>query len=306
MPDARRTLATRRLRPYTVGVNTTLALYACVTAGAIVQCGVILAVRRFSPIECAVVFLCLLVPPAGWFLFIRICSTWSDAADNLFLGLLVGMLAAGWCLMDQAPVSMTATAIVSLTVTFWAAMWPFNLYSVWIYPALAMSLVVFTLTFGPWTPPRRARLLLYTWSMVAAAAIAAASVHWWAILIDANWLEQHPELRLAPAAAVLMGAQFFVFAELVAGMAFLLPFYDFRRVDADYADRLISSYEADSRPSALGITLILLQTAVLLALRRWGASMETAGLSAAMLAAISHGTLSGEDAGAVARGASST
>jgi hypothetical protein len=278
-------------------VGTTRELFACVGAGALVQCMLILKARRFPPSDWAYVLLLMLVPPTGWFFFIRICSTWNDAFDALIVGLMIGMALAGWFLLEQAPARMTSTAVVSLTVTFWAALWPHRFYAVWVCPALAMSAAVLALTFGPWTPPRPARLLLYAWSMFAAAAIAAESVHWSKIMIDENLLSQYSEFRLAPIEAALMGAQFFVFMELSMGLMFLLQ----GRRDDDYAESLVSSYDAASRPSLIGIALVLLQTVVLVVLRRSGASLENAGISASMLVALSHGALTGEDAGARAR-----
>jgi len=278
-------------------VDNSWALNGCLIAGALVQCALILKARRFPPAGWALALALLLVPPALWFGFITICSTMNDAADSLLIGLAGGITVASMYVMEQAPTRLTATGLVSLTVTFWAAQWPAVRHADWFFLAVLMSAAVLVLTFGPWTPPKPARLALYAWSMVAAASIAAGSLTW-KMLNDTNTLNQNPEERLAPIQAVLIGAQFFVFMELVTGLILIIPFDERRKGDPRYVDHLISSYDAASRPSPLGIGLILLQTAALIIARRSGATLENEAISISLLAALGHGALTGEDAGA--------
>lgn len=276
-----------------------LALDAWLTIGAFVQCALILHARGFRVRDRIVPLAGLLLVPAFWFVFITICSTTADAAEAYFLGLTFGLTVSGVWVIAEAPPRLTATSLLSLTVTFWAVYRPITPRPDWFVAAVVMSALAALFAVSGWNPPSPLRAALYAWSLAAAAATVASGLskpvaH---TLLDYTHVLP-PDLSVVE--ALLTGAQYFLFMQLFTGLILFLPIGS-GKSGLKYADRLIASYDAGARLSWKGLAVLLGQAAALYWARRAGGQVRSELVSLATIAALAHGAMTGEDAGVARR-----
>ena len=273
-----------------------LAVDVWVTIGALVQCALILRARGFDYRDRVVPLAALLLIPAFWFGFITICSTTADAAEAYLIGLIFGLTISGVWVISEAPPRLTATSLLSLTVTFWAAVHlPNGWRPDWFYPAVFMSAVGIVFAVGGWTPPVLVRAALYAWSLAAASAIIASGVSTKVAYALTDYHHTVPA-GLNVAEALLTGAQYFLFMQLLTGLILFLPI---SKDDSGlkYADRLVASYDAGARLRWTGVAVLLGQAAALYWASRAGGEVQSEFVSLATVAALAHGAMTGEDAG---------
>ena len=198
-----------------------LALDVWLTIGALVQCALILRARGFDYRDRVVPLAALLLIPACWFGFITLCGSTADAAECYLIGLAFGLTISGVWVISEAPPRLTATSLLSLTVTFWAAYRP-QYRPDWFYAAAFMSFVAALVAVGGWNPPAPLRGALYAWSLAAAAAIIASGVSTKVAHALLDYQHAMPA-GLNVAEALLTGAQYFLFMQLLTGLILFLP-----------------------------------------------------------------------------------
>ncbi|MFI5361528.1 MAG: hypothetical protein ACHQ49_06120 [Elusimicrobiota bacterium] len=281
-------------------MNTVLALDFWVLFGAVAQCAMVLYSRRFRAHDWILPLILLVGGPAAFFGYITICSNSLEAAKIILIGFLFGLGGAALFVAEAAPARLNATALLSLTVTFWIVCAPLGSLPGWLWGAVPMSLIVAAYCAGPWKPPVPARLALYAWALAAAIVVAAA-----ALPARTEGLLMEPERSaaagFAPFEAVVVGAQFFLIFQLGVGLYLMLGL-EKRMGDWNYADIVVARYDVDSRLSWSGFAALLGQAAALAWARRRGGEMNSQLVGLAAVAALAHAAMTGADAkGAEAR-----
>jgi hypothetical protein len=275
-------------------MKSALELDVWLLTGAVVQCVLILRSRRFKPHDWIVPLGILLAAPAAIFVYFTTFSTVQDAAKAFILGLGIGLTGAAAYVMEAAPARLNTTALLSLTVTFWAACDAGRPRPDWFLAAVMMSAAVALFALAPWRPPKAVRLALYVWSFAAAAAVVANGIPARAAHAVINASTAFPS-PVTPLEAALTGAQYLLFMQLAVGMALILP-VGVDKKGRSYADRLIASYDADSRLSWAGLAVILGQAAALVWARREGGEIQSRMTGLAVFTALAHGAMNGGDA----------
>jgi hypothetical protein len=279
-------------------VTSLLAVDVWVTIGALVQCALILRARGFDYRDRVVPLAALLLIPAAWFGFITLCGSTADAAESYLIGLAFGLTISGACVISEAPPRLTATSLLSLTVTFWAVYRP-QYRPDWFYAAVFMSLVAALVAVAGWNPPGLVRAAIYAWSLAAAAAIIAGGVSTKVAYALTDYHHTVPA-GLNIAETLLTGAQYFLFMQLLTGLILFLPISE-KEHGLKYADRLVAGYDAGARLRWTGVAVLLGQAAALYWARRAGGEIQSEFVSLATVAALAHGAMTGEDAGAAPR-----
>lgn len=274
-------------------MTSALAVDVWVLIGACVQCALILRARRFKPGDAALALGLLCAMPLLALLSMAATPRADRTIGLAFIGLGLGVICAGFYVMNQAPARLTTAGLVSLTATFWIALRPEHPLSGWNFLAALLSAGALVAGFGPWRPPRAARLLLYLWFLFAAAAVAATELSGeavYALILRAA----DAVSPLTIAEAVLTGAQAFLLVQFSAGLMMAIPSDQDDRA-AKFEERLVDSYD-DERLGWKAAVAIAAQTAVLVYARsRGGASAnELVGLAAIL--ALAHGAMTGDAA----------
>jgi hypothetical protein len=272
-------------------VNPLVRFDAILLAGAALQCALVLASRRFRPQDWFLPLFVLVGGSLAFFGFLRICSPdISEIADSFIVGFAMSIVVSSLFVAEAAPPRLSPTALLSLTITFWAAYWVGNMSHAWLVPALAMTLVTVLFAAGFWSAFTPARLLLQAWSLMLAAALSADGVPARVAAMLKDW--RHEELApTLPTVEVLMaGAQFFLLAQMACGLILL------------YDEKTWSAWAPsgrDERPRPAAVVALLVQGSVFLWMRHAG---ENSGglLALATFGALAHGAMSGDDAASAA------
>lgn len=275
-------------------MTSALAVDFLVLLGAAAQCTLVLRARRFAAADrnTALGLLCGL--PVAFLGFMGVIRRADSTVGLGFIGLGLGGIGAGYYMMMKAPARVTAAGLVSLTATFWVAFYPGAPFPGWFIPAASMSVYSVIYAFGPWEQPPVARLLLYLWFLLAAAAIAASGLSSeavYALILRAG--DSVNPLSIGEAA--LTGAQGFLLVQFVIGL-FLMLADDEQRRREKFANRVVASFDPGGRLGWRAAVMILAQAAVLAYARREGAAAQSELLSLAALAALAHGAMTGDDA----------
>lgn len=136
--------------------------------GAVVQCALVLRARRFRAHDWIMPLLLLIGVSAGWFGFILLCSSVPSAAEIFPIGFFFALTACGLFVADSAPPRLSAAALLSLTVSFWAVYWTGGLSRTWLFPAIPMSAAALWFAWYPRMTPLPGRMALQAWSLSAA------------------------------------------------------------------------------------------------------------------------------------------
>lgn len=196
---------------------------ALLLTGATVQCALVLFSRRFRPQDWLLPLFLLIGGSAGFFIFLRICSPdISTIADSAIVGFLMALGAASIYVAEYAPPRLNPTALISLTITFWAVYRTGSLSHSWLVPALAMTLLSVLFAAGLWSSSMPARMLFQGWSLMLAAVLSADGVP----ARVASFLQDYRKDELAPTITTLevliAGAQFFLLAQMASGLVLLI------------------------------------------------------------------------------------
>jgi len=256
--------------------------------GALAQCALVLRARRFRPHDWIMPLFLLIGVSAGWFGFIRLCSNVPSAAEAFPLGFFFALTACGLFVADAAPPRLSAAALLSLTVTFWAVYLSGGLSRVWLYPAIPMSAAALWFAWAPQAIPLPGRMALQAWSLSAAAAIAVVGLplRVMSVMVDYRVTELAPALSLGE--ILITGAQVFLFAMLAAGVVLLFDQGTWR---GWYPS------DKDARPSGTAVIALFAQGAVLAWALRRGGQVQGQFVALSVLGALAHGAMTGDDAG---------
>jgi hypothetical protein len=267
-------------------------LDAWLLLGAAAQCALILKARRFQYKDWFLPLFILLGMSLAWFLFIALCSDWKSSADAFPVGFCLGVVGAAVCVAEAAPPQLNPTALLSLTITFWAAYAGGAFSRAWLIPGAVMTVGTFLFAAGIFRRLIPARFLLQGWALAAAAALAADNIP--ARVASAVWDYRKEELApgLPPAEILLTGAQFFLFALLLGG---LIMIFDPETWRAWYP----TGRGDDERPGWIAAIVLVAQGAVLFWARRAGGAAQSQLLALATFAAVAHGAMTGADAAGV-------
>lgn len=255
--------------------------------GAVVQCVLVLRARRFELHDWVLPLLLLIGGSLGWFGFIVICSDVANAAPVFFIGFLLALSASGLFLADAAPPRLSAPALLSLTITFWAVYWTGGLSRAWLVPAVPMTAASLWFAWYPQMTPAQARLVLQAWSLSAAAAIAVLGIPTHVPSVMGDYRVEELAHTLSAAETFVTGAQALLFAMLACGVLML--------VDPDTWRGWVPSKD-DRPPRWSAIVVLMGQGAVLTWALRRGAEVQGQLFALSVLGALAHGAMTGEDA----------
>jgi hypothetical protein len=267
--------------------------------GAAAQCVLVLKARRFRSIDWLLPLFLLIGGSAGYFCFIVICSgpagpsggfQIGPAADTFVVGYGMALAGAATFVAAYAPLRLNATALLSLTLTFWAAYHAGGLSHDWFYPGLAMSAGALLFAAGRWRTSVPARMALQAWSLAAAAVVAADGVPARVAAVLKDYKKEETAHTLSPLEVLVTGAQFFLCAQMAVGL--ILMVMD----DETRAAWYPSSDAADDRPSWPAFAALAVQGAAFAWLRRSSGDVQGEGMALAVFAALAHGAMTGEDA----------
>ena len=269
-------------------MNPFVRVDALLLAGAALQCTLVLASRRFRPQDWLLPLFILIGGSAGFFGFLRLCSAdISTTADVAVVGFVMALGASAVFIAELAPPRLNPTALLSLTITFWAAYLMGDLSRVLLVPGLVMTLAVVLFAAGVWVSSMNARMALQAWSLVAGAALAADGVPARVAAMYKDYHTDETAAALLPLEVFVSGAQFFLVA-LMAGGLFML-------FDGKTSFAWMPS-QKDERPRVAAIIVLLAQGAAFVGLRRAGGQYPAGLLALATFAALAHGAMSGDDA----------
>jgi hypothetical protein len=264
---------------------------ALILTGAAVQCALVLASRRFRPRDWFLPLFILIGGSAGFLGFLRLISPdISTIADAAIVGFGMALTASSLCVAESAPPRLSPAALLSLTITFWAAYQAGGMSSGWLIPALAMT--VFTVLFaaGLWSSSMPMRMFLQSWSLLLAAGLSADGVPARVAAMLKHYNKEEIAPSLATVEVLIAGAQFFLLAQMATGLILV------------FDRKTWSAWEPsgrDERPRPAAVVGLLVQAALFVWLRRAGD--DPGGLVAlATFAALAHGAMSGADAAGAA------
>jgi hypothetical protein len=264
---------------------------ALLLTGAALQCSLVLASRRFRPRNWFLPLLILIGGSAGFLGFLRLVSPdISTIADAAIVGFGMALIATGLLVAESAPPRLTPAALLSLTITFWAAYKMGGMSSGWLIPALAMTAVTVLFAAGVWSRSMPMRLFLQAWSLILAAGLSADGVPARVAAMLKHYNKEEIAPSLASIEVVIAGAQFFLLAQMAMGLVLL---FDNKTWIA------WTPTGRDERPRPAAVVALLLQGSVFIWMRRAGD--DPGGLIAlATFAALAHGAMSGADAAGAA------
>jgi hypothetical protein len=271
-----------------------------ITLGAAFQCLLIMWARRLPLDHWKAVLVTALGVPA----FMVFWVTFTGGRGSGFAGLVpvYGVLGAALALLILAPPRVSAAAVLSISVTFWAAYWPEAPRTpLWLFFAGPLTFVALVYASSSFVPGRFARLVLYVWYIVAAAALARVGL----ARRDLGIAFSDAAVRSDPLHLAMMGAQVLLFMSAAISLILLLPITaDVPRKKAARATRipfgelpfgelLIAGFDAANKPGWRGLVVIAAQALALGALRRSEPSMQSEAIRMAAFAAMAHGAMSG-------------
>jgi hypothetical protein len=257
-------------------------------AGATVQCALVLASRRFRPKDWILPLFILVGGSAGSFGFLRLASPdLSAIADGAIIFYAMALMGCGLFVADYAPSSLNPTALLSLTITFWAVLLMGNLSRLWLLLLLPMTVVAVLFAVGYWSRSMGGRLLLQAWSLILAVILSADGVPARVATVLRSYRKEELAPSLTAFEIVVAGAQFFLLAQMAAGLAVLIDVDTWSAWDTP---------GRDERPRAAAVVGLVLQGAVFFWLRRSAGELQGDLLALATFAALAHGGMTGGDA----------
>lgn len=198
-------------------------------------------------------------------------------------------MTAGVFVAEAAPPLLNPAALLSLTVTFWAAYASGAFARAWLAPGALMTAGTVLFALGKFRKSVPARFLLQFWGLAAATALAADNIP--ARVASTVWDYRKEELAssLPPGEVLMTGAQFFIFALMFGGLAMMFD-PETRRA---WSPR---GRDGDERPRWPAMVALTAQGAVLYWARRAGGAVQSQLLALSTFAALAHGAMTGGDA----------
>jgi hypothetical protein len=272
-------------------VSNLMRVDAWLFLGAVIQLILILRARNFYLKDWLLPLGALLVGSIGWLLFIRLCSGiqgWGPAGEAFPIGFGMALTGAVIYLAVYAPLQLNSTTLLSLTLSFWAVYAGGGVERKWLWAAVPMTVASIAFISGRGRQNWTFRAALQVWALGAASLVAYDAIPASIGNVLGSYKGEELAAGYPPLEGLIAGAQVFLLAQMAIGLLMLL-------LPETWAGFLPKSGRDENIPR-MGIIALIVQAGLFVWLRGANGQAQSQVMGMAVLAALAHGAMTGDDA----------